>query len=216
MKKRAPVKRRRYDGRLRQAQAAETRTRILRAGSELARKLEEWDWSSLTAAALARQARVSERTVYRHFPTEKRLHAALMHHLEEEAGVAYEGVTLENLPEVTGRVFASMSAFAVQSELIPRDPTFVASDQRRRQSLLAALQEFTATWSEQERHVAAAMLDILWTPTSYERLITRWKMAPSEASNAVAWGIGLLVQAIRNGNRPRSPQAPRSTRRKAR
>ena len=61
--------RRPYESRLRQRQTAETRERVIAAGSELVRQLPSWDWREGTFRAVAERAGVGERTVYRHFPT---------------------------------------------------------------------------------------------------------------------------------------------------
>ena len=45
-----------------------------------------WDWRDLTFRSVAERAGVGERTVYRHFPTERHLHDAVMERLESEAG----------------------------------------------------------------------------------------------------------------------------------
>lgn len=194
--------RRRYESRQRQAQAAETRARILAAGSKLAHRAKNWDWSELTVGAIAVEAGVSERTIYRHFATERQLHEALMRHLEGEAGVFYEGIELKDLGAVTERVFASLPSFAVPPVVVVRDATFAASDQRRREALLQAVGKITATWSETERRMAAAMLDVLWSPTSYERLVTRWGFDTAAATRAVTKTIDVLTEAIRGGRRP--------------
>jgi AcrR family transcriptional regulator len=206
---------RRYDSQLRQAQAAETRSRILTAGSRLAHRAPNWDWSELTVSAIALQAGVSERTVYRHFATEKQLHEALMRHLEGEAGVFYEGIELNELGAVTERVFTSLPSFAVPPTVVVRDATFVASDERRREALLQAVEKFTTNWSETERRMAAAMFDVLWTPLSYERLVNRWGFDTAAATRAVTMTIDVLAEAIRAGQRPwrESEAAPTRKRR---
>lgn len=194
--------RRRYDNKLRQAQSAETRARILTAGSQLAHRAKNWEWRELTVSAIAQQAGVSERTVYRHFATERQLHEALVRHLEVEAGVYYEGAQLNELGAITERVFTSLPSFAAPPVFGGRDPVFGSSDQRRRESLLRAIEKFTASWSEQERRMAAAMLDVLWSPTSYERLVTRWGFDTEAATRAVTQTIDVLTQTVRSGKRP--------------
>ena len=93
--------RRRYDNRARQEKAAQTRERIIAAGSELVHAFDTWNWRDLTFRSVAERAGVGERTVYRHFPTERHLHDAVMQRLESEAGISYENVDLGNLGEVT-------------------------------------------------------------------------------------------------------------------
>src|SRR5262245_37363240 len=140
---------RRYDSPVRRRQAAETRERIVRAGSELVHGFASWDWQGLTFRAVAERAGVGERTVYRHFPSERHLHDAVMQRLEEEAGITYEDVELDTLAEVTARIFASLSSFAVRSSLPePADPTFVAVDERRRTALLRAVSAEAPQWSD--------------------------------------------------------------------
>src|SRR5580700_11258714 len=97
--------RRRYDSPVRRQQLASTRERIVAAGSGIVHKLPTWEWRELTFRAVAERARVSERTVYRHFPTERDLHDAVMSRLEEEAGVTYEGISLEQVAAVATKVF---------------------------------------------------------------------------------------------------------------
>ena len=50
----------------------------------------------------------------------------------------------------------------------------------------------------------AAMLDLLWSPVSFERLVTDWELEPKEAIVAITWTIGLIQRALKEGPRPRS------------
>src|SRR6185312_12264800 len=136
------AKRRSYDNRARQEKAAQTRERIVAAGSDLVHGFDSWNWRDLTFKAVAERAGVGERTVYRHFPTERHLHDAVMQRLESEAGVSYEDVDLANLAETTARVFASLQRFSVRESVpVPGDAAFVSSDQRRRDALLRVVSE---------------------------------------------------------------------------
>ena len=106
---------------------------------------DSWNWRDLTFRSVAERAGVGERTVYRHFPTERHLHDAVMQRLESEAGISYEDVDLDNLGAVTARVFASLQRFAVRESVdAPRDPTFVGVDARRREALLRAVTDIRA------------------------------------------------------------------------
>jgi AcrR family transcriptional regulator len=193
--------RRKYESPVRRRQAAETRERILAAASELVHGFSRWDWRELTVRAVAQRARVNERTVYRHFSTERELHEAVMRRLQEEAGAPLDGLTLEGFDRVVARLFAYLASFAVTPRTTT-DPTFVAIDERRRQALLAAVEPSTAGWSETEREMAAALLDALWSVSAYERLVAVWGLGTEEASRAITGLVGLLVDAIRAGRRP--------------
>jgi AcrR family transcriptional regulator len=193
----APAARRRYETPVRAQKAAATRERIVQAGSELVHGFASWDWQELTFRAVAARAGVGERTVYRHFPTERHLHDAVMQRLEEEAGITYEDVSLDNLGAVTAKVFSSRGSFAVSDSVAGRDsPTFVAVDERRRAALLRAVAASTATWTDRDRTTVAALLDMLWNLPSYERLVGVWNLTPDDATRAVTWLIEHVVAAV--------------------
>ena len=193
--------RRRYDSPVRRRQMAQTRERILAGASALAHDLPTWDWRTLTFRAVAARASVSERTVYRHFATERELRDAVMRRLEEEAGVSYEGVGLDDLGDVTALVFSSLSSFAV-SPTVMDDPTFAAEDRVRRDALLAAVRSEAITWTDVEREMAAGLLDVLWNVPSFERLVAQWGLPADDATRAVTWAIDVIVRAIRTGDAP--------------
>jgi len=188
---------RRYDSPLRRQQAAETRERIVAAGSELVHAFPSWDWRDLTFRAVAETAGVGLRTVYRYFPSERLLRDAVMQRLEEEAGVSYDGVTLASAPAVAARVFASLQSFAVGHAVAGReDPTFEAEDGRRRQALRAAVEDAAPQWSDAQKEATAAALDVLWAVASYERLVGLWNLDHAHATCVVAWLIGLVGNAV--------------------
>jgi AcrR family transcriptional regulator len=195
--------RRSYDNRARRQKAAQTRERIVAAGSELVHGFETWTWRELTYRAVAERAGVGERTVYRHFPTERHLHDAVMQRLEAEAGVSYEDVDLKNLAEVTARVFASLQRFSVgQSTQEPSDPTFVSVDERRRRAVLRAVSAAAPGWSDSQRRVTAGLLDVLWNLPSYQRLVCAWGIDGTDATRAVEWLMAKVVEAIDGDNPP--------------
>jgi AcrR family transcriptional regulator len=193
--------RRRYDTPVRDQKAAATRDRIISAGSELVHGFASWDWKELTFRAVAQRAAVNERTVYRHFPTERHLHDAVMQRLEEEAGITYEDVTLDNLHEVTARIFATRHLFAVTSSIQqPHDPTFVTVDERRRNALIRAVTTARPGWSDTDRQTVGALLDVLWNLPSYERLVGVWNLAGEDAIRAIAWAMTRVAEAVGPGD----------------
>jgi AcrR family transcriptional regulator len=195
------TERRPYDSPVRRAQAAQTRERIVVAGAELVHEQPRWDWRNVTMRAVAERAGVNERTVYRHFASERALHDAVIRRLEEEAGEPLTGLDLERLPEVTARLFSYLSSFGIRWH--PHEnPTVYEVDERRRQALTTAVEQGAHGWSESDRTMAAAMLDMLWTVNAYDRLTTLWQLDADQASRAVAGMVRLLVDAIRDGQPP--------------
>jgi AcrR family transcriptional regulator len=194
-------RRRRYDSPLRRERAAQTRQRIIAAGAALLHDFPVWNWNALTVRAVARRARVNERTVYRHFANERELRDAVLARHQEDARVDLEGLQLEQLREVTARIWKYVSSFPLEPRT-PRDPTLTAAGKRQREALLAAVEPAARDWSKADRALAAAMLDVLWSVASYERLVADWQLDPKEAIRGVTWVMGLVADAIRSGRRP--------------
>jgi AcrR family transcriptional regulator len=193
---------RRYHSPARQQAAATTRARIVDAGTQLVHGFTTWNWNELTFRAVAGRAEVSERTVYRHFPTERHLHDAIMGRLEEEAGIAYEEVELGNLAEVTARVFDALKRFAISDSIgTPRGSAFVGAETKRHDALDRAVA--TASLPDAQRRALAGLLDVLWSPTTYERLVGAWNLENTEAVDAVQWLIAKVVAAVENNELPR-------------
>lgn len=195
--------RRRYDSPVRRRQAAETRDRIIKAGAELIHGFPVWNWRALTARTVAGPAGVNERTVYRYFPSERELRDAVLERLEEESGVHFDGLTLDQMKDVTTRLLHWVSSFPLESR-VPADETVAAAYARQRQALLHAVSPVTEGWSAFERAMAAAMFDVLWSTVAFERLVTQWEFTPEEATTGVTWAMSVLEEAIRHGHRPSS------------
>src|SRR4051812_31869202 len=192
--------RRRYDNRARQEKAAQTRERIVAAGRDLVHGFDSWNWRDLPFRAVAERAGVGERTVYRHFPTERHLHDAVMARLEEEAGVTHQGLDPPPPPPITPRGFSPRPAFsAPQAGAVAEDALLVEVDQRRRDALLHAVTTATPTWTETERRRVAALLDVVWSMPAYERLVGAWDLDGDDATDAITWLMSLLTQAIDEG-----------------
>jgi AcrR family transcriptional regulator len=188
--------RRSYDSPVRRERAAETRERIIGAGAEILHEHAVWNWNALTIRDVARRAGVNERTVYRHFTGESELRQAVMTRLEQEAGVALDELRLDELRAFTARVLGYVSSFPLDPRTT-RDPTLMAAHDRMRDALLAAVQQGSDRLSTRDRTIAAAMLDVLWSVGSYERLVADWGLAPDDAIAGVTWVIGLVERAIR-------------------
>lgn len=195
------TERRRYDSPLRRQQAAETRERILAAGAEILHEQAVWNWRALTVRGVAERAGVNERTVYRHFPSERHLRDAVLARLTDEAGVDLDALELSDLQATTARVLEFVSAFPLEARR-PSDPTLVAADARLREAMLRVVGPATEGWPVDDRTIAAAMLDVLWSVVTYEKLVAGWGLDPKDAIRGATWAIGLVEEALRKGHRP--------------
>ena len=122
------------------------------------------------------------------------------------------GLELEDIPEITARILEYTSSFPIVPRTL-RDPTVAAANERQRQALLLALRPRTATWSEVDRAIAGAVLDVLWAPVSYERLVTDWRLGPKEAIRGLTWVINLVEEAIVEDRGPAARRRPPRARR---
>jgi AcrR family transcriptional regulator len=193
--------RRKYDSPLRRQRAAETRERIVAAGAELIHGLPIWNWGAVTVRAVAERAQVNERTVYRYFPSERDLRDAVLDRLREESGVDVEGMRLEDVGDLTARMLEYTSSFPIAPRT-PRDETVNVANERQRNALLGAVAPFTTDWSDVDRKIAAAVLDVLWSVVSYERLVADWGLDPKDAIRGIRWAIELVEDALRAGEPP--------------
>jgi AcrR family transcriptional regulator len=194
--------RRRYDNTLRRQRAAQTGDRIIAAATELLHESSIRDWRTLTMRAVAERARVNERTVFRHFANERALRDAVMHRLEDQAGIDLKQLRLDGIGDATARIFRHVASYPLDRHP-DLDPTLADANRRQHQALVRAIEERAARWSATDRTLAAAIFDVLWAVSSYERLVVDWQLDREEAIRAITWAIGLLQQAISKGRPPR-------------
>ncbi len=192
---------RQYDSPLRRQRAAETRERIVTAGCRLLHHSSIRDWRALTIRGVAERAGVNERTVYRYFGNERGLRDAVMHRLEQEAGIDLEGMRLDDVADIAARIFAHVSSYPLHAKA-PLDPTLTDANLRQKAALFGALDNWTADWSESDRSSAAALFDVLWNVATYERFVSEWQMDRDQAIRTVTWAIGLVRDAVCAGRRP--------------
>jgi AcrR family transcriptional regulator len=192
---------RRYDNTLRRERASQTRDRIVAAGAELVRESSIRDWHAVTLRAVAARAAVNERTVYRHFANERALRDAVMQQLEAAVGIDLTNLRLGDIATAAARILRHVATYPSEVPE-PLDPTLAEANRRQHEALLAAVQQHTGDWCGADRAVAAAMLDVLWSLSSYERLVRDWNFDADDAIRGVTWVIGLVEQAIRDGQGP--------------
>ncbi len=197
----ASKRKRRYNSPLRQQQTADTRERIVLAGVKLVQSFTTWDWTNLTARAVSETAGVSERTVYRHFTTERNLRDTVMQRLVADSGIDLSTLNMEDFASTTEHMFRFLSAFATSAPG-EQDPTFASIDEHRRAALLQSVQRSLVDSPPAEQLEIAAMLDLFWNPPYYDRLVNDWQLDPERASKLIGWMIDNLLQTVLAGKRP--------------
>jgi AcrR family transcriptional regulator len=195
--------RRQYNSPVRRQRAEQTRERIIDSGAAIIRSSQHWTWDVLTFSAVAAHASVGESTVYRYFPNERTLHDAVLHRLQQDAGISYESLTPDDLPRIATQLFTALTGFAFsRSRDDESSPVTLDLDRFKRQSLIDVVATAAPAWSERDRVSAAATLDILWNVPSYERLVDRWEMTPAEATATIEWAMRRIIETFTPGPRP--------------
>jgi len=173
----------------------------VQAGSALLHESDVRAWGSLTIRAVAERAGVNERTVYRHFGNEQALRHSVMRQLEAEAGVALEGMQLGDVAGQAVRIFRHVASYRMGAGP-PLDPTLADTRRRVHEALLDAVGRAAPQWSPEDRTVAAAVLDLLWSVGAYERLVRDWGFETDQAAQAVAWAIAVVADAVGGDRAP--------------
>jgi AcrR family transcriptional regulator len=197
----APGATRRYESPLRRDRAARTRERIVDAACALMRHSSVRDWRSVTIRGVAQRAGVNERTVYRYFVNERGLRDAVMHRMEEEAGIELPGMELGDIGTMAARLFGYVATFPFEPKP-PLDPTLDEANRRQHEALRGAVAPWTTEWDPADAAGVAALFDVLWSVGAYERLTRDWQLDRPQATRTLIWAIEVVADAIRTGRRP--------------
>jgi AcrR family transcriptional regulator len=200
-RRKVTTEKRKYHSPLRQQQAAETRQRIVAAGTELVHGFQSWDWKNLTARAVGERAGVSERTVQRYFPSERALRDAVLQGLVEESGVDLNHLNLSGFDDVVINMFNYLSSFAVEPDLSV-DPSQTKMDESRKKALFDAVVDATPNFSREEQEMVAAILDMLWQPSTHDRFRQAWDLDAERFTRVIRWFTALIQSALGEGSKP--------------
>ena len=193
-----------YHSPLRASQAAATRDRIVAACLVLMRQ-----GADLTYAAVAAEAEVQERTVYRHFPKKEDLQAALwdwiLQHLTHASFAARDE---EQLVAAMRKSFAGFDADAPLIQAMLHSPEGLEV-RRRQQPVRRAMFEACADSAipgapPEVRDRAAALLQVLYSAVSWELLRSFWDMDAAEAADTIGLGIRCMLSGLRLEAGPQS------------
>ena len=142
---------------------------------------------------------MNERTVYRHFTNERGLRDAVMHRMEEQAGIDLSTLRLEDIAEVAGRIFASVSSAPAPAPPAARPDADRGEPAPARGAAPGPGPARPTGGPRADRTVAAAMFDVLWGVAPYERLVGDWGLDADRAVAGITWVIGLIEAAVRDG-----------------
>ena len=188
-----------YESPLRAEQLEQTRLRILEAMADV---LADEEVEEVTVPLVAMRARVSVRTVYRHFPTKEALFDAF-----GEWGAEHLRLTLMSYPETLEELREMAPALYRGYE--DRAPLMRALLSRRGQEIRArtrrsrlrtfekAMREVTAALGPAERRRVLAVVYLLVSAPAWQAMRDQWGLDGVEAGEAAAWAVGVLVGELR-------------------
>ncbi|MFO1038043.1 MAG: helix-turn-helix domain-containing protein [Geminicoccaceae bacterium] len=191
-----PLKR--YHSPLRQAQAEETRQRVLRAVADLLQRDPD---DALAYPHLAAAAGVQERTVYRHFPTKDALLDAFWIWINERAGFGAFPTTEGDLIEQPRSVFAGFDAI---EGIVRASLTSAAGREmrmrrvgERRAAFERSLGEVAVGLPAEDARRLTAAVHVLYSAPAWQVMRDVAGLTGAEAGEAASWAIRTLLAAAR-------------------
>lgn len=191
-----------------------TRASILEAFTDL---LADRRADEITVREIARQAGVSQPTVYRYFPDRQALLEGLEQRVNELMGVAVGPPLARSLDDI-GRneewAFVVTERFPVEiraSVLLNSDPRRYVSTATRRTEHLRALIAEEEGLDERAQNQLAGLIRCLGTSHTWLRLREEWGIDGNESGPLVRWAVETLIDAARDGGLPVSPKSEEET-----
>jgi AcrR family transcriptional regulator len=189
-----------YMSPLRAEQTEQTRLRILRAVTEV---LADPASEEVTMPLVARRARVSLRTVYRHFPTREALLDAWAGWMDETLQIPLYSYpeSAERLPAFARELYRQYedSAPLVRATLTSSAARAIRerSRRRRQRAFKRAMEELTAGLDERQRTRALAVVYLLVSAPAWLAMSDQWGLDGVESGKAAAWAVRVLTDELR-------------------
>jgi AcrR family transcriptional regulator len=189
-----------YESPLRAEQMEQTRLRILAALSEV---LADESVGEVTIPLVARRARVSLRTVYRHFPTREALFDAWGDWAQDNLKLLTHSYpeTLDGLREMAPSLYRSYddNERLIRALLNSKAAAAVRvrTRGRRLRSAEKALAEVTAGLDPMARRRALAVIYLLISAPAWQAMRDQSGLDGAEAGEAAAWAVRVLTDDLR-------------------
>jgi AcrR family transcriptional regulator len=188
-----------YESPLRAEQMEQTRRRILEAVAEA---LADEDTGEVTIPLVAVRARVSVRTVYRHFPTKEALFDAFAEWAEDNLRLVFHSYpeTLEGIVEMAPELYQRYdeNEALMRAILSPRGQELRARSRGRRlRAFERAMGELSAGLEPAERRRALAVVYLLVSAPAWQAMRTQSGLDGVDAGKAAAWAVRVLTDELR-------------------
>jgi AcrR family transcriptional regulator len=189
-----------YTSSLRAEQMEQTRLRILGAVTEV---LADPATEEVTIPLVARRARVSLRTVYRHFPTREALLDAWAAWVDNALRIHLRSYpeSADRLPEFVLELYRSYDESEALIKAMLRSPAARSLRKRtrrtRQRQFERAMSELTAELEPEERSRVLAVIYLLVSAPGWEAMREQWGLDGTEAGWAAAWAVRVLTDELR-------------------
>ena len=187
-----------YHSPLRERQKAETRRRILEAVGRVVEAREGLERLSL--AAVAREAEVRERTIYRHFGSREGLIDAFFGYRAARIGVGFPRGE-EDLLGHGAKLFAGLQQEDAAHRAFMHSragrEVFVRLGPAYRESFEKAVADAARGLTPRERRWLAAAANVLVSAGAWQVLHDRWEMSGMEAGRASRLAVAFLLAGAR-------------------
>lgn len=189
-----------YESPLRAEQVEQTRLRILRGVTDV---LADPATEEVTIPLVARRARVSLRTVYRHFPTREALFDAWAEWVDESLQIHLHSYPeeAERLPEFVRELYRAYdeSEPVVKAMLNSTAARTVRERTRRRRQrqFERAMSELTDGLEPKERLRVLGVVYLLVSAPAWQAMRDQWGLDGEEAGKAAAWAVRVLTDELR-------------------
>ncbi len=184
-----------YRSRLRDEQAAATRSRIVEAAAE---GFAPWT-TGLPFNKVAERAGVSVRTVYRYFPTQLDLLNAARARVVEGSGWNPDHVSPETLGSMIARAFEYFGDLLERAghEIQAQAPGMADLRKQRLEAVERVVEPFSNGLSPEHARGVCAVLSGLGRVEFLRGMHEQWGLSGIEAGRAVEWAVGVLLDDLR-------------------
>jgi AcrR family transcriptional regulator len=192
-----------YSSPLRQEQKAATRQRILDAAGRL---MADRGLEDLSFTAIAEEAGVKERTVYRHFANKSALLEGLWGWYQ---GRINYGPIAENERDLLEKPLRTFVGFDENEKLTralwssPQGRDFRLSNvEERKAGIRKAIADATQSLSPRQAKWLAAAIHVLYSGAAWSTMKDYWGLSGTDAGRASSFAIELLLNAARHSVAP--------------
>jgi AcrR family transcriptional regulator len=187
-----------YRSAVREAQAQQTRERILETTHGI---LERDGVAGLTIPIVAREAGVSIPTVYRHFPTPGDLLVAFFQWFRPRVGMTVERLLGTSAETVRALPRENFPKFEKHGEVLRAlmdspDANRVRQGSVNDRAERAAAMFDAPGWSKRKLQAAVGAIYAMQTPQTWRWLRDTWGLDAKQAELAATWAIQILSEAL--------------------